>query len=90
MYLADNLSRHLIKSQPTKSTFEDEFDQVPQTEEINRIIATEEKISKLKVETEKDEVLQQVKEVIQAGWPEKKNVLDPTLVNYFHILTFCT
>ena len=85
MYLADTLSRHLIKSQPTKSTFEDEFDQVPQTEEINRIIATEEKISKLKVETEKDEVLQQVKGVIQAGWPENKNVLDPTLVNYFHV-----
>ena len=85
MYLADTLSRHLIKSQQTKSTFEDEFDQVPQTAEINRIIATEEKISKLKVETEKDEVLHQVKEVIQAGWPKKKNVLDPTLVNYFHV-----
>jgi hypothetical protein len=85
MYLADTLSRHFIKGQPTKSTFEDEFDQVPLTAEINRIIATEEKISKLKVETEKDEVLQQVKGVIQAGWPENKNVLDPTLVNYFHV-----
>ncbi|CAB4016743.1 Retrovirus-related Pol poly from transposon [Paramuricea clavata] len=83
--LADTLSRHFIKGQPTKSTFEEEFDQVPLTAIINRIIATEEKISKLKVETEKDEVLQQVKGVIQAGWPGNKNVLDPTLVNYFHV-----
>ena len=85
MYLADTLSSHFIKGQPTKSTFEEEFDQVPLTAEINRIIATEEKISKLKVETEKDEVLQQVKGVTQAGWPENKNMLNPTLVNYFHV-----
>ena len=49
--------------------FEDELDQVPLMGEINQIIATEEKLSKLKAEKEKDEVLQQVKEVIQAGWP---------------------
>ena len=41
-------------------------------------------MSELKVETEKDEVLQQVKEVIQAGWPERKDLLNPTLVNHFH------
>jgi hypothetical protein len=85
MYLADTLSHHFIKGQPTKSTFEEEFDQVPLTTEINWIIGMEEKISKLKVETEKDEVLQQMNGVIQAGWPEDKNVLDPTLVNYFHV-----
>ena len=42
-------------------------------------------MSKLKVETEKDEVLQQVKEVIQAGWPERKDLLNSTLVNHFHV-----
>ena len=42
-------------------------------------------MSELKVETEKDEVLQQVKEVIQAGWPKRKDLLIPTLVNYFHV-----
>ena len=36
-------------------------------------------MSELKVETEK------VKEVIQAGWPERKDLLNPTLVNYFHV-----
>jgi hypothetical protein len=52
MYLAYTLSSHFIKGQPTKSTFEEEFDQVPLTAEINRIIATEEKISKLKFVTQ--------------------------------------
>ena len=85
MYLADTLSRHFIKDHPTKSRFEEEFDQVPLNEHINQIITTEEKMSELKVETEKDEVLQQVKEVIQAGWPERKDLLNPTLVNYFHV-----
>ena len=55
MYLADTLSRHFIKDQPTKSRFEEEFDQVPLNEQINQIITTEEKMSELKVETEKDE-----------------------------------
>ena len=85
MYLADTLSRHFIKDQPIKSRFEEEFDQVPLNEQINQIITTGEKMSELKVETEKDEVLQQVKEVIQAGWPERKDLLNPTLVNYFHV-----
>ena len=85
IYLSDTLSRHFIRGQSKKSTFEEEFDQVPLTGKINQIIATEEKLSKLKAETEKDEVLQQIKEVIQAGWPEKKNGLDPALVNYFHV-----
>ena len=85
LYLADTLSRHFINDQPTKFTAEEEFDQAPLTEEINQIIATEEKISKLKVETDKDEVLHQVKGITRAGWPEKKNELNPPLVNYFHV-----
>ncbi len=85
LYLADTLSRHFINDQPTKFTPEEEFDQAPLTEEINQIIATEENISKLKVETDKDEVLHQVKGIIRAGWPEKKNELNPPLVNYFHV-----
>ena len=48
-------------------------------------MTTQGKMSKLKAETEKNEVLLKVKEVIQAGWREKKNVLNPTLVNYFHV-----
>ena len=62
----------MVRGQSTKPMFEEELDQVPLIGEINQIIATGEKLSKLKAETEKDEVLQQVKEVIQAGWPGKR------------------
>ena len=42
-------------------------------------------MSKLRVETDKDEVLQEVKEIIQVGWPDNKNGLSPSIINYFHI-----
>ena len=85
MYLADTLSRHFGEGQPTRSKFEEEIEQVPLIEEINQMIASEEKMSRLKAETGKDEVLQEVKETIQVGWPEYKNRLTPTVTNYFHI-----
>ena len=54
MYLADTLSRHFGEGQPTRSKFEEEIEQVPLIEEINQMIASEEKMSRLKAETGKD------------------------------------
>ena len=49
------------------------------------MIALEGKMSKLRVETDKDEVLQEVKEIIQVGRPDNKNRLSSSIINYFHI-----
>ena len=61
---------YLVKDQPTKSRFE-----VPLNEQINQIVTMEEKMSEVKLETEKHEVQHQAKEVILAGWPEKPNFI---------------
>ena len=42
-------------------------------------------MSKLKVEKDKDEILQEVEEIIQVEWPDNKNGLSPSTINNFHI-----
>ena len=60
MYLADTVSRHFSGDEVhiIRSHFENEIEKVPQIEEINQIIASEEKMSRLRDETDKDETLQ--------------------------------
>ena len=58
---------------------------MPQVEEINHMIASEDKTMRLKNETAKDKVLQDVKAVIQRGWPENKHSLPAAVTPYFHI-----
>ena len=84
-HLADTLSQHFGRGQPTRSKFKEKIEQVPLIEEINQLIALEGKMSRLKVETDKDEVLQEVKETIQVGWPDNKNGLSPNIINYLNI-----
>ena len=80
IYLADTLSRNFGEgSHPTRSKFEEEIERLPQLADINQMTTAEDKISKIKEETDIDEVLQAVKATIQSGWPESKNSLPPTV-----------
>ena len=85
MYLADTLSRHFSGDEVhvIRSHFEEEIEKVPQIEEINQIIASEEKMSRLRNETDKDETLQALKENIRRGWPENKHNMPANVIPYF-------
>lgn len=87
MYLADTLSRHFSgdEVQLVRSAFEEEIEVMPRIEEINQMIASEDKLLGLKNETGKDEALQAVKVLIQDRWPESKHSLPATVTPYFHI-----
>ena len=74
MYHADTLSRAFL---PNTQNNQGEFKRVnaakllPMTEE------------KMRASTRDDDVLQQLKEVIQSGWPEEKQSLPAMLTPYF-------
>ena len=44
----------------------------------------EERLKEMRASTHDDEVLQQLKQVIHAGWPEKKQQLPAVLAPYFN------
>ena len=54
-------------------------------EEINQMIASEDKMLRLKNQTAKDEALQTVKVIIQDGWPERKHSFPASITPYYHI-----
>ena len=87
MYPADTLSRHFSEDEARliRSAFDEEIEGMPRIEEINQMIASEEKMLTLKNKTGKDEALQMVKAIIQNGWPETKHSLPATVTPYFHI-----
>ena len=85
MYLADTLSRHFSGDEVhvVRSNFEEEIEEMPKIEDINQMVASEDKMARLKDETSKDEVLQAVKAAIQRGWPESKSSLPAAVTPYF-------
>ena len=62
---------------------EDEIEEMPKIEDINQMVASEDKMARLKEETSKDEALQAVKAAIQRGWPESKSSLPAAVNPYF-------
>ena len=77
VYLADTLSREFL---PTTENAQGEFVRV------NAVILlpmTDERLEKMRNSTRDDEVLQQLKEVIQTGWPEEKQQLPAVLTPCF-------
>ena len=77
MYLADTLSRHFCGDEVhvVRSDFEEEIEEMPKIEDINQMVASEDKMARLKDDTSKDEVLQAVTAAIQRGWPKSKSSL---------------
>lgn len=79
MYLADTLSRAFL---PTVDGA-----QVSEFEHINAIKhlpIREERLIKIRMETENDEVLRHLKSVILDGWPDDMSQVLPLIKPYFH------
>ena len=85
MYLADTCSSHFTGDEVhlIRSEFEKALEEASQIEEINQMITSADKLSRLKNETNKDEVLQAVKMIIESGWPESKSSLPANVTPYF-------
>jgi len=77
MYLADILSRAFL---PTTQSDQGEFECVSA---VKLLPMTDERLEQLRNSTCDDGVLQQLKEVIQTGWPEEKQQPPAVLAPYF-------
>ena len=78
MYLADTLSRAFL---PTTTNTQGEFERI---NAVKLLPMTQERLDEIKSSTREDEVIQQLKEVIQTGWPDKKQQLPPILAPYYN------
>ena len=78
MYLADTLSRAFL---PTTENTQGEFECV---NVVKLLPMTDERLEEIRSSTRDDDVLQQLKEVIQIGWPEEKQELPAVLAPYFN------
>ena len=58
-----------------RSDFEEEIEEMPKIEDINQMVASEDKMVRLKDDTSKDEVLQAVTAAIHCRWPKGKSSL---------------
>ena len=77
MYLANTLSRAFL---PTTENTQGEFECV---NAVQLLPMTDERLEEIRSSTRDDDVLQQLKEVIQIGWPEEKQELPAVLAPYF-------
>jgi len=66
MYLSDTLSRAFL---PTNQSDQGEFERASA---VKLLPVTDERLEELGNSTCDDEVLQELKEVIQTGWPERQ------------------
>ena len=77
MYLADTLSKAFP---PNNDNAQGEFEHI---NTVKLLPMTDERLEEMRTSTRDDEVLQQLKEVIQTGWPEEKQELPAVLSPYF-------
>ena len=80
MYLADTLSRaHLPR---TSDCGQEEFETI---NALSYLIMPEEKIHEIRQHTSDDTSLQQLKRIIQEGWPADEKSLPPLVTPYFSV-----
>ena len=77
MYLADTLSRAFLEN---ADHTQGRFDRM---NAVKSVPMTDESLEEIKRSTHDDEVLQQLKTVIQSGWPEDKHLLPIVLTLYY-------
>ncbi|CAG2213699.1 unnamed protein product [Mytilus edulis] len=82
MYLADTLSRAYLKETSDTSNTTDKIESINMIDELP---ISEERISELTEHTTKDQQMQELKEVIQEGWPSNKWNVPSTVSIYFDI-----
>ena len=78
MHLADTLSRAYLSS---STNTQGEFERV---NAVKLLPMTDERLEDLMRATQGDEVIQKLKEVIQAGWPDEKKDMEAVLAPYFN------
>ena len=79
MYIADMLSRSYL---PNEENCHMEFELINM---VKFLPIREERLKELRVETEKDNVLQCLTKTVLTGWPELRNSLPLCLTPFFHI-----
>ena len=77
MYLADTLRKAFL---PNTDNAQGEFERV---DAVKLLPMTDERLTEMRASARDDYVLQQLKEVIQTGWPEEKQELPAVLAPYF-------
>ena len=77
MYLADTLSRAFL---PNNDNALGEFEHI---NAVKLLPMTNKRLEEMRTSTRDDEVLQQLKKVIQTGWPKEKQELPAVLAPYF-------
>ena len=76
VYLADTLSRAFLLN---TDNAQGEYEHV---NAVKLLLMTDKILKEMRTSTHDDEVLQQLKEVIQTGWPEEKQELPAVLAPY--------
>ena len=80
VYLADTLDRaHLPR---TSDCGQEEFETI---NALSYLIMPEEKIHEIRRYTNEDTSLQQLKRIIQEGWPADESLLPPLVTSYFSV-----
>ena len=77
MYLADTLSRAFL---PDTDNAQGEFERV---NAVRLLPMTDERLEQMRTSTHDDDVLQQLKDFIQTGWPEEEQELLAVIAPYF-------
>ena len=94
LFKADTLSRAFLSSDTTQEKMKSEVLAVRQEEYLIKSVEeidmveflpiTAERLAELREKTERDESLQQLKQVIRNGWPDRKEEVPAEIRNYFH------
>ena len=80
MYIADTLSRAYLKDLPN-----DNESDIEGVNMLSDLPISEQRISEIQQHTLNDEHMQELKEVIQNGWPNRKYDVPPSAMIYFDV-----
>ena len=80
MYIADTLSRAYLKDLPN-----DNESDIEGVNMLSDLPISEQRISEIQQHTLNDEQMQELKEVIQNGWPNRKYDVPPSAMIYFDV-----
>ena len=100
LHLADTLGRHYLEETKERddialeikgiqSAFERELEDATVMHDLNFLLATQDQVSIYRDEIDQDELLQQLKRVLQAGWTEGRKSIPVTLFPYFKTSGTC-
>ena len=80
IYIADSFSRAYLKDFPN-----DNASDIEGVNMLSDLPKSEQRISEIQQHTLNDEQMQELKEVIQNGWPNRKYDVPPSVMIYFDV-----